>query len=50
MCGVVLKDANSACIDAEGRFAPTYDESVTINRRINVVLSIGQCIQWDLLL
>ena len=33
------------------RFAPTYDESVTITLPCdNVVLSIGQCIQWGNLL
>ena len=37
--------------NAEGRFAPTYDESVTITLPCdNVVLSIGQCIQWGNLL
>ena len=36
---------------AMGRFAPTYDESVTITLPCdNVVLSIGQCIQWGNLL
>lgn len=50
MCGVVLKRC-TGLYDAEGRFAPTYDESVTITLPCdNVVLSIGQCIQWGNLL
>lgn len=50
VCGVVLKRC-TGLYDAEGRFAPTYDESVTITLPCdNVVLSIGQCIQWGNLL
>ena len=50
VCGVVLKRC-TGLYDAEGRFAPTYDESVTITLPCdNVVLSIGQCIQWGSLL
>ena len=50
VCGVVLKRC-TGLYDAEGRFAPTYDESVTITLPCdNVVLSIGQCIQWGHLL
>ena len=50
VCGVVLKKC-TGLYDAEGRFAPTYDESVTITLPCdNVVLSIGQCIQWGNLL
>ena len=50
VCGVVLKRC-TGLYDAEGRFAPTYDESVTITLLCdNVVLSIGQCIQWGNLL
>ena len=49
-CGVVLKRC-TGLYDAEGRFAPTYDENVTITLPCdNVVLSIGQCIQWGNLL
>ena len=37
--------------NAEGRFAPTYDENDTITLSCNnVVLSIGQCIAWGGLL
>ena len=37
--------------NAEGRFAPTYDENDTITLSCNnVVLSIGQCIEWGGLL
>ena len=37
--------------NAEGRFAPTYDENDTITLPCdNVVLSIGQCIEWGDLL
>lgn len=50
VCDVVLKRC-TGLYDAEGRFAPTYDESVTITLPCdNVVLSIGQCIQWGNLL
>ena len=50
VCGVVLKRC-TGLYDAEDRFAPTYDESVTITLPCdNVVLSIGQCIQWGNLL
>jgi len=50
VCGVVLKRC-TGLYDAEGRFAPTYDENVTITLPCdNVVLSIGQCIQWGNLL
>ena len=50
VCGVVLKRC-TGLYDAEGRFAPTYDESVTITLPCdNIVLSIGQCIQWGNLL
>ena len=50
VCGVVLKRC-TGLYDAEGRFAPTYDESVTTTLPCdNVVLSIGQCIQWGNLL
>ena len=50
VCGVVLKRC-TGLYDGEGRFAPTYDESVTITLPCdNVVLSIGQCIQWGNLL
>lgn len=50
VCGVVLKRC-TGLYDAEGRFAPTYDESVTITLPCdNVVLSIGQCVQWGNLL
>ena len=50
VCGVVLKRC-TGLYDAEGRFAPTYDERVTITLPCdNVVLSIGQCIQWGNLL
>lgn len=50
VAAVVLKK----CIglyNAEGRFAPTYDENDTITLPCdNVVLSIGQCIEWGDLL
>ena len=47
---VVLKKCTSL-YNAEGRFAPTYDENDTITLPCdNVVLSIGQCIEWGGLL
>ena len=47
---VVLKKCTSL-YNAEGRFAPTYDENDTITLPCdNVVLSIGQCIEWGDLL
>ena len=47
---VVLKKC-TGLYNAEGRFAPTYDENDTITLPCeNVVLSIGQCIEWGDLL
>lgn len=47
---VVLKKC-TGLYNAEGRFAPTYDENDTIALPCdNVVLSIGQCIEWGDLL
>lgn len=47
---VVLKKCVSL-YNAEGRFAPSYDENDTITLPCdNVVLSIGQCIEWGGLL
>ena len=47
---VVLKKC-TGLYNAEGRFAPTYDENATITLPCeNVVLSIGQCIEWGDLL
>lgn len=48
--GIVLKKCTSV-FDAEGKFAPTYDESniITIECE-NVVMSIGQSIIWGDLL
>ena len=47
---VVLKKC-TGLYNPEGRFAPTYDENDTITLPCdNVVLSIGQCIEWGDLL
>ena len=47
---VVLKKC-TGLYNAEGRFSPTYDENDTITLPCdNVVLSIGQCIEWGDLL
>ena len=47
---VVLKRC-TGLYNVEGRFAPTYDESDTVTLPCdNVVLSIGQCIEWGALL
>ena len=47
---VVLKRC-TGLYNAEGRFAPTYDEGDTVTLPCdNVVLSIGQCIEWGDLL
>lgn len=47
---VVLKKC-TGLYNAEGRFAPTYDENDIITLPCeNVVLSIGQCIEWGDLL
>ena len=47
---VVLKKC-TGLYNTEGRFAPTYDENDTITLPCdNVVLSIGQCIEWGDLL
>ena len=47
---VVLKKC-TGLYNAEGRFAPTYDENDAITLPCdNVVLSIGQCIEWGDLL
>ena len=48
--GIVFKRC-TAVWNAEGRFAPTYDENDTITLECdNVFLSIGQSIQWGSLL
>ncbi len=48
--GIVFKKCVSVW-NAEGRFAPTYDENDTITLECeNVFLSIGQAIQWGSLL
>ena len=50
MTAVVLKKC-TGLYNPEGRFAPTYDENDTITLPCdNVVLSIGQCIEWGDLL
>ena len=50
MTAVVLKKC-TGLYNPEGRFAPTYDENDTITLSCdNVVLSIGQCIEWGDLL
>ena len=50
MTAVVLKRC-TGLYNVEGRFAPTYDESDTVTLPCdNVVLSIGQCIEWGGLL
>ena len=50
VAAVVLKKC-TGLYNAEGRFAPTYDENDTITLPCdNVVLSIGQCIEWGDLL
>ena len=50
MTAVMLKKC-TGLYNAEGRFAPTYDENDTIVLPCdNVVLSIGQCIEWGDLL
>ena len=47
---VVLKKC-TGLYNPEGRFAPTYDENDTLTLPCdNVVLSIGQCIEWGDLL
>ena len=47
---VVLKKC-TGLYNAAGRFAPTYDENDTITLPCdNIVLSIGQCIEWGDLL
>lgn len=47
---VVLKKC-TGLYNPEGRFAPTYDENGTLTLSCdNVVLSIGQCIEWGDLL
>ena len=47
---VVLKKC-TGLYNPEGRFAPTYDENDTLTLSCdNVVLSIGQCIEWGDLL
>ena len=50
MTAVVFKRC-TGLYTAAGRFAPTYDENDTITLSCNnVVLSIGQCIEWGGLL
>ena len=50
VAAVVLKKC-TGLYNAEGRFSPTYDENDTITLPChNVVLSIGQCIEWGDLL